>query len=104
MSATQSRSGPVGGEVAVDEVGEGRRVLVADRRADEPAAVDAREVVAPHEPRDPLAGHVVAGLGEVGLDPGHAVRPAAAGVGAPDLRGSSASERSRADGPRERQA
>ena len=87
MSATQSRSGPGAREVAVDEVGEGRRVLVADRRADEPAAVDAREMVAPHEPGDPLARDVVAGLGEVGADAGHAVRPAAAGVGAPDLRG-----------------
>ena len=41
---------PVGAlrrEVAVDEVGEGLRVLVADRRAHEAAAVDAREMLGP---------------------------------------------------------
>ena len=38
-----------------------------------------------HEPGDPLAGDVEARLREVGPDAGHAVRPAAAGVGAPDL-------------------
>ena len=73
-------------EVPVDEVGEGRRVLVADRRAHEAATMDAREMLGPHEPGDPLARDAVARLGEVGVDPRHAVRPAAAGVGAPDLR------------------
>jgi hypothetical protein len=41
-------------------------VLVGDRRADEPAAVDAGEPVAPHEPGDPLARDPVAGLGQPG--------------------------------------
>ncbi len=62
-------------------------MLVADRRADEAAAVDAREVVGAHEPGDPLARDVAARLGEVRPDPGHAVRPAAAGMEAPDLGG-----------------
>ena len=79
--------GTGGGEVAVDEVGEGGRVLVADRRAEEAAAVDASEMVALHEPRDPLAGHVVPGLGEVRPDPWHPVRAAAAAVEVADLLG-----------------
>ena len=79
--------GPGGAEVALDEIGERRGVLGADRRAHEPAAMDAREMVTPHQPRDPLARDVEAGIGEVGVDAGHAVRPAAPGMGAADLRG-----------------
>ena len=67
--------------------GKGAACLVADRRAHEAAAMDAREMLGPHEPGDPLARDVEAGVGEVGVDPGHAIRPPAAGVGAPDLRG-----------------
>ena len=86
MSATQSRSGPAAREVAVDEVGNGsacssRIVVRTKRRRWTPARWSC-----PHQPGDPLARDVVAGLGEVGVDPGHAVRPPAAGVGAPDLR------------------
>ena len=97
--------GTLGAEVAVDEIGEGLGILVADRRAHEPPAVDAREMVAPHQPGDPLARDVVPGLGEVGVDPGHAVRPAAAGVGAPDLRRPAPRRSARGrEGPRDRQA
>jgi len=73
--------------VAVHEVGELLGILVADRRPDDPAAVDPREMVPPHQPRDPLARDVEAGIREVGPDAGHAVRPAAPGEGAPDLVG-----------------
>lgn len=79
--------GTRGAEVAVHEIGERCRVLVADRRADEPAAMDAREMVTPHQPRDPLARDVEARVREVGVDAGHPVRAAARGVGAADLRG-----------------
>ncbi len=79
--------GPSGPEVALDEVREGRRVLVADGRSHEAPAVDTREVVVLHQPGDPLARHVVPGLGEVGPDAGHAVRAAAPGMELPDLRG-----------------
>jgi len=79
--------GPGGGEVAVDEVGEGCGILVADGRAHEPPAMDTREVVAHHEPRDPLARDVEAGLGEVGMDAGHPVRSPAAGMRPPDRVG-----------------
>jgi hypothetical protein len=96
--------GTLGAEVTVDEIREGLRIRVADRGAHEPPPVDAREMLGPHEPRHPLARDMVAGLGEVGVDAGHPVRAAAAGVGAADLDGRAASERARADGPRERQA
>jgi len=42
-------------------------MLVADRGAHEPAAVDAGQTVDPHEPGDPLARHPVPGLGERGI-------------------------------------
>lgn len=89
MSATQSRSGPGALKSRSTRVGERRRILVADGGADEPAAMDAREMVTPHQPRDALARDVEARVGEVGVDAGHAVRPAAPGVGAADLRGQS---------------
>ena len=64
-----------------------RAALGAAACAHERPAADAREAAAPHRPRDPIAGRVVALLGEVRPDPGHAVRAPAAGVGAPDLLG-----------------
>ena len=77
--------GAGGREVAVHEIGEGRGILGADRRPDEPPAMDTREMVPRHQPRDPLARDAEAGLGEVGMDTRNAVRPAAPGMGPPDL-------------------
>jgi hypothetical protein len=52
-----------GAEVALPEIGEWRRILVADRRAHEPAAMDAREMVTRRQARDPLEPDVEAGVG-----------------------------------------
>ena len=61
-------------------------MLVADGRAHEAAAMDAREMVGPHEPRDPLARDVMAGLREVGADPGTPYVPRLRAWAAVDLR------------------
>ncbi len=87
MSATQSRSGPVARKSRLTRSGKGAASSSRMRRSHEAPAVDAREVVVLHQPGDPLARHVVPGLGEVGPDPGHAIRAAAPGMGLPDLRG-----------------
>jgi hypothetical protein len=74
-------------EIAIDEIRSESRMLVGDRRPDEPAAVDAGDVQGAHEPSDALAGDCEACLGEICPDPRHAVCPAAAGMGAADLVG-----------------
>jgi len=77
--------GAVSNEVALDEVRERGGVLVADRRAHEPSAVDACEPVPAHEPGDPLARDMSAHLGQVLPDPGHAVCASAPDMEASDL-------------------
>ena len=81
---------PVGArrmEIAVHEIGRDVSMLIGDRRPDKPAAVDAGDVQGSHEAGDALAGDREARLDEICPDPGHAIRPAAAGMEAADLGG-----------------
>jgi hypothetical protein len=72
-------------EIAVHEIGSESRMLVGDRRPDEPPSMDAGDVQAVHEPGDPLAGDREAGLGEIRPDPWYPVCPPTAGMGLADL-------------------
>ena len=79
--------GPGRGEVALDEVGGRGRHPVGDGGGDEAPAADAGQGLLAHEPRDPLAAGVVAGLAQLGVDPGRAVGAPAPGIGLADPAG-----------------
>jgi hypothetical protein len=64
------------GEVALDEVRRGPRVLRADRRARPLAATHADQAGCTHQARDPLAAHVHALSCQLRVHPRHAVRAA----------------------------
>src|SRR4051794_24038683 len=87
MSATPQPVRTRGPEGAVDEVGCRGGVAIADRGPGSAPAVDALETGRGHQPRDPLAAAARALVGELGMDPGHAVRPPAAEVDPADVVG-----------------